>query len=98
HFAPGAVNRHAGGRGVGGSAGNARIRQIGAAGPEFELLELEAEAVRGDLRPRSPGALAHVLRTKLDEASPVAPQDGPGLALEHDRREARSAEAPPDQE
>src|SRR6516162_4693543 len=65
HVDSGAVYRHAGGRGVGGAPGNARIRQVGAAGPELQLVELKTEAVRGDLCERSPGALAHVLCTKL---------------------------------
>src|ERR1700720_2503817 len=66
---------------------------------ELQLLELETEAVGGDLRERRPGALAHVLSAKLDQAGPVAPDDGSGLAREkHDGREGRGAETPPDQQ
>ena len=56
------------------TAGNTRIRQVGTASPELQLVELEAETVRGDLCQRSPGALALVLSTKLDEAGAVTPQ------------------------
>jgi hypothetical protein len=92
------MNRHAGSRGVGGAAGDAGVRQVGAAGPELQPLELETEAVHGDLRERSPGALAHVLSTELEGAGPVTPQDGSGLALEHDGWEGRGAETPTDQQ
>ena len=65
---------------------------------ELQSLEFEAEAVRGNLCQRRPGTLAHVLSAELDQTTPVAPQNGPGLALEHDGREDRGAETPTDQE
>jgi len=50
----------------------------------------------GLLRERiSVGAAASL---NLDQAGPVAPQDGPGPALEHDGRKGRGAEPPPDQQ
>src|SRR5207302_10995058 len=69
-----------------------------AAGTQLALLEIETEPVSGNLCQRSPRTLAHVLSAKLDQTSPVVPQDRPCVALEQDGREGGGAETPAHQQ
>ncbi|GCC46875.1 hypothetical protein chiPu_0030808, partial [Chiloscyllium punctatum] len=80
------------------TTGNAGVRQIGAAGAERQLVEIETERVGRDLRQRGPGALPHVVRTGLHHALAVGTDHRARIALEHDGRERRGADSPADQE
>ena len=62
------VDRDAGRCRMRGTARDPGIRQVGRAGPELDLVEVEPEAVGRDLRERGPGALAHVLRARSPRA------------------------------
>ena len=94
----GVVDRRAGGRGVGGAAGHAGVRQVGAADPQRDRSRVEAEPVGADLRERGPGALSHIVRAELDQAGAVGMQGGARGRLHHQRREAGGAHAPAHQE
>ena len=60
------------GRGMGRAAGNAGVRQVGGAGLELDLVEVEPQPVGRDLGERGPGALAHVVGADLHHAGAVA--------------------------
>ncbi len=57
---------------MGRAASDARVRQIGRPRFEFHLVEVEPESVGCDLGERGPGALAHVVRSRLHHAGAVA--------------------------
>ncbi len=82
---------------MGRAARDAGVGQVGRAGFEFDLLDVEAERVGGDLGERGPRALAHVVGADLHRAAAVAPQHRTRLGLKHQRREGRGAHAPADQ-
>ena len=98
HVGAGIVNRHAGGRGVGRAARDAGIRKVGGPGSEIDLVDVEPEAVRRDLSQCGPGALAHLVRPDLHDAAAVLAQHRFGMALEHERRKRRRADAPADEQ
>ncbi len=83
---------------MGRAAGNATIGQVGGAGPELDLFDVEPEPIGGDLRQRGPGALAHVVRPDLHHAATVPAQHGLGLRLKHERGKRGRAHAPADQQ
>ena len=75
----GIVDGHARGRCVRRAAGNAAIGQIGTAGAELKLIEIESKSIGCDLGERSPRALPHIVRADLHDAAAVAAQHRPGL-------------------
>ena len=83
---------------MGRAAGDAGVRQVGAAGLEFHPFEVEPERIGRDLSKRSPGALAHVVGAGLHHAGAIAADHRARLGLEHQRRKCRGADPPTDQQ
>ena len=96
--AAGRVDRRAGGRRMAGAAGDPAVGQVGAAEAQRDLIDVEPEAVGGDLRERGQGALAHVDRARLDDGRSVAAERRPRLGGEHRAVEHGGSHAPADEE
>ena len=80
HVGAGVMDRHAGGRGVGRAARDTGVRKVGGPGSEFDLVDIEPEAIRRDLSQRGPGALPHVVRANFHDAAAILTQHRFGLA------------------
>jgi len=81
---------------MGGSAGDAAVRQGGDARVELDPVRIEAERLGGDLGEGRPGALPHVGAGGLHQRGSVGAQGGARLGREVRAVEDGRAHAPAD--